>query len=172
MSKTANALASLLLLLPPVSAFAAVTAMATSTVVVVPYGDWIVAAGQAFTAVLLPVLIGYAVTALWRVAPWLQMFISTQLVERLIRNAADYALNSVQGAAKGRALSVDVGSVVIQRAVQRAVDQAPGFLVAKAGGAEGIAEKVFRILQLDDKATAANTLAPAIAAIPTASAGA
>ena len=55
-------------------------------------------------------------------------------------------------------------TTVIAAAVQRASDQVPGFVVKAAGGLPGIAEKVFRRLALEDRATAANTLAPALAA--------
>jgi hypothetical protein len=48
------------------------------------------------------------------------------------------------------------------RAVQRALDQAPAWLLRAAGGGEGVAEKVFRSLPLEAAATADNTLEPAL----------
>lgn len=53
---------------------------------------------------------------------------------------------------------------MIARAVQRALDEAPAWLVKAAGGAGGIGEKVFRSLPLEEAATVDNTLAPALAA--------
>ncbi|HJE22831.1 MAG TPA: hypothetical protein K8W01_04160 [Methylorubrum populi] len=46
--------------------------------------------------------------------------------------------------------------------MQRALDQAPAWLIRAAGGGEGLAEKVFRYLPLEEAATARNTLAPAL----------
>lgn len=51
---------------------------------------------------------------------------------------------------------------MIARAVQRALDQAPAWLIRAAGGGEGVAEKVFRSLPLEAAATAGNTLQPAL----------
>ena len=51
---------------------------------------------------------------------------------------------------------------MIARAVQRALDQAPAWLIRAAGGGEGVAEKVFRSLPLEAAATAGNTLEPAL----------
>jgi hypothetical protein len=53
---------------------------------------------------------------------------------------------------------------VIASAVQRALDQAPGWLVRAAGGIDGLGEKVFRSLPLEEAATEANTLTPALRA--------
>ncbi len=46
--------------------------------------------------------------------------------------------------------------------MQRALDEAPGWLIRAAGGGEGVAAKVFRALPLEEGATAANTLRPAL----------
>ena len=59
-----------------------------------------------------------------------------------------------------------IASAVIAKAVQRALDAAPSKVIAAAGGPQGIAERVFRTLHLEEGATAANVLAPALAAIP------
>lgn len=48
------------------------------------------------------------------------------------------------------------------RAVQRALDQAPAWLLRAAGGGEGVAQKVFRTLPLEAAATVGNTLEPAL----------
>ena len=149
---------------PAFAVEAVITAPATA--VVLPYGDWIVGAGQTVTAVLLPVLIAVIMGLLRSYVPVLGLFVSQTLVERLVRNAADYGLNAVAGAVKGQKLDVPTGSAVIAKAMQRAVDQAPGWLLEKAGGPKGVGEKVFRLLHLDEKATAANTLAPALDAVP------
>lgn len=43
---------------------------APPTAIVLPWGDWIVALGQAVTAVLVPVLVGLISRAFYQVAPW------------------------------------------------------------------------------------------------------
>jgi hypothetical protein len=132
--------------------------------VVLPWGDWIVGFATTAQAVLTPLLVALATGLIARFAPLLGYVLSKSVVEGMVRRVTDYALNAVAGAAKGQVLTVPVGSAVIAVAVQRASDQVPGFVVKAAGGLPGIAEKVFRRLALEDRATAANTLAPALAA--------
>lgn len=130
--------------------------------VVVPWGDGLVALAQAFTALATPVLAATVAALIARIAGPLRLLVTDALVERLVRNATDYALNAVSGAVRGRTLTVSLGSAVIARAVQRALDEAPGWLIRAAGGGEGVAAKVFRALPLEAEATAANTLRPAL----------
>ena len=132
--------------------------------VALPWGDALAATAQGLGAALVPLAAGAATAALARVAGPLRFLVTSTLVERLVRNVGDYALNAVSGAVKGRTLSVPLGSAVIAAAVQRAADQAPAWLLREAGGLEGLAEKVFRSLPLEAAADAANTLRPGIAA--------
>lgn len=156
----ALARASLMICLAASPAFAA-----ADPAVVLPWGDWIVAFATAAQTVLMPLLVALATGLVARFAPLLSYVLSKSVVEGMVRRVTDYALNAVSGAAKGQVLTVPVGSAVIAAAVQRASDQAPGFVVKAAGGLPGIAEKVFRRLALEEASTAANTLAPALAAI-------
>ncbi|KAB1072873.1 hypothetical protein F6X51_14650 [Methylobacterium planeticum] len=132
--------------------------------VALPWGDALAALAQGLGSALVPLAAGAAAAALARMAGPLRVLVTTTLVERLVRNVGDYALNAVSGAVKGRTLSVPLGSAVIAAAVQRAVDQAPAWLLREAGGLEGLAEKVFRSLRLEASADAGNTLRPGIAA--------
>lgn len=143
---------------------AAEVAVAPGTAVILPWGAWLVAFGTAAQAVLAPLLTALVAGTIAHFAPMLAYVVSKAVVEGMVRRVTDYALNAVAGAAKGRVLTVPVGSAVIAAAVQRAADQVPGFVVRAAGGLPGIAERVFRRLALEDRATAANTLAPALAA--------
>jgi hypothetical protein len=133
--------------------------------VIVPYGDWIVAGGQVAAAVLVPLLVAAILWAVRTTVPVLGAFVSQALVERLVENVTAYAQNAVAGAVKGKVLDIPTGSAVIAQAAQRAVDQAPGWLLKEAGGPAGIAEKVFRTLHLADDATAGTVLAPALQAV-------
>ncbi|MGE7154590.1 hypothetical protein ACQKJ1_12695 [Methylorubrum rhodesianum] len=135
---------------------------AVDAALVLPWGDAVLALVQGVTALLTPVLVAALAAALARFGGPLRLLITDALVERLVRNATDYALNAVAGAVRGRRLTVSVGSAVIARAVQRALDQAPAWLLRAAGGGEGVAEKVFRTLPLEAAATVGNTLEPAL----------
>ena len=128
--------------------------------VAVQSGDAVVAGAQATATALLPVAVAAATAAAARIAGPLRFLVTASLVDRLVRNATAYALNAVAGAVAGRTLTVPLGSAVIARAVQRALDQAPAWLIRAAGGPQGLAEKVFRSLPLEEAATAANTLPP------------
>ena len=135
---------------------------ASSESVVLHWGDALGAGAQALSAALLPVAITTATALVARFAGPLRFLVTNSLVERLVRNATDFAINAVAGAVRGRTLTVPLGSAVIAKAVQRALEQGPSWLVRAAGGRDGIAEKVFRALPLEDAATVANTLKPVL----------
>lgn len=130
--------------------------------IVLPWGDGLAALAQGLAALATPVLATVVAALVARILGPLRLLVTDALVERLVRNATDYALNAVAGAVRGRTLTVSLGSAVIARAVQRALDEAPGWLIRAAGGGEGVAAKVFRALPLEEGATAANTLRPAL----------
>lgn len=141
---------------------AATPAAAETAGVMLPWGDAVSALLQGIATATVP-LGAAAVTAIVaRFAGPLRLLVTSTLVERLVRNVADYALNAVAGAVKGKTLTVPVGSAVIAKAAQRAADQAPDWLLKQAGGIEGLAEKVFRTLPLEESATLGNTLRPAV----------
>lgn len=145
-----------------VPAYAVPLPLAEAASVVLPWGDALSALAQGLTALVAPILAAAFAAAITRIGGPLRLLVTDALVERLVRNATDYALNAVSGAVRGRTLTVSIGSAVIARAVQRALDQAPAWLIRAAGGGEGLAEKVFRCLPLEEAATARNTLAPAL----------
>ena len=74
-------------------------------------------------------------------------------VELLLSNAIGYGLNAVADAAKGKTLTVDVGNQVRAKALQYAIDNAPGWLQSWAGGPEGLAKKIWARLNLGDGAS-------------------
>lgn len=74
-------------------------------------------------------------------------------VELLLQNAIGYGLNAVQGAVKDKTLSVEVGNEVLAKALQYAVDNAPGWLQSWAGGPEGLAKKIWARLNLGEGAS-------------------
>lgn len=135
---------------------------AEAPAVVLPWGAWLVTFAEALQTVLSPLLVALVTGLLARFMPLASYVVSRSVVEGMVRRVTDYALNAVEGAAKGQVLSVPVGSAVIAASVQRAADTVPGFLIRAAGGLPGLAETVFRRLDLEPGATAANTLAPAL----------
>lgn len=137
---------------------------ADATTVVLPWGAWLVTLAETLQTVLSPILVALVTGLVARTMPLARYLISRSVVEGMVQRVTDYALNAVEGAAKGQVLTVPVGSAVIAAAVQRAVDTVPGFLIRAAGGLPGLAETVFRRLELEPAATAANTLAPALGA--------
>lgn len=135
---------------------------AEAPAVVLPWGAWLVTFAETLQTVLSPLLVALVTGLLARFMPLASYVVSRSVVEGMVRRVTDYALNAVEGAAKGQVLSVPVGSAVIAASVQRAADTVPGFLIRAAGGLPGLAETVFRRLDLEPGATAANTLAPAL----------
>ena len=136
---------------------------AHATAVAIPWGDWLVAALQPASAVLVPVAAAAVTAAVAKVAPWAASVLTRQRVEAAIRAGADYGQNAVAGAAKGRTVSVDLGSAVIAAGARHVLDTAPARVVRRAGGAEGVATRIFRALPLDAQASAQTVLAPALA---------
>lgn len=145
-------------LLVPARAAGETSAAAVS----VPWGDWLVALLQPVSAVLVP-LAATAVTAgIARLAPWAASVLTRDRVEAAIRAGAAYGQNAVAGAAKGRTVSVDLGAAVVAAGARHVLATAPAHVVRTAGGAEGVAARIFRALPLDPQASAANVLAPAL----------
>lgn len=143
------------------------TAAATATL---PWGDWLVALLQPISAVLVPVAAAAITAGIAKVAPWAAAVLTRQRIEAAIQAGAAYGRNAVAGAAKGRTVRVDLGSAVIAAGVQHVIDEAPQ-LIRAAGGVEGLARRIFRALDLEDGATAENTLAPAVARLKAANPG-
>lgn len=152
--------------LSPAFAAEVVTAPVT-TAVVLPYGEWIVGLANIATSVLVPALSGILIAAVTKVYPWAVLFLTQKRVEQMANAVTEYGLNAVPGAVKEGKLSINVGSQVIAKAVQYAVNAAPAKALEAAGGQSGLAAIIFRKLNLEDGATEANTLAPAQAAIAT-----
>jgi len=70
-------------------------------------------------------------------------------IDQLLKNAAMAAMNSTKGAVAGKALNVDVGSEVLAKMLQYALDNGNAALIKWAGGAQGIQQKSIARLTLD-----------------------
>jgi hypothetical protein len=129
----------------PAAAFAA-----EGTTVTIPYGDYLVELAH---------IVGSLSVALFPLAIALlpapvRIVVSAIFGEQLLRNARDYALNAVEGAAKGKTLRVDVGNQVLAQAVDYAVREGAPWLIRWLGGPEGIRLKIFRLLDLEEQVSA------------------
>lgn len=123
----------------------------------IPVGDWISAAIPYILA-----LVGGLVTWGLRQLPASVVTLLNNLaavfgngrVELLITNAIGVGLNSVANAEKGKTLDVATGVKVLDQALQYAVDNAPAWLLAWAGGPDGLAKKIWGRLDLEPAADA------------------
>ena len=130
--------------------------------VAIPWGDWLVGLLQPVSAVLVPLAAAAVTAGIARVAPWAGSVLTRDRVEAAIRAGAEYGQNAVAGAARGRTVSVDLGSAVVAAGARHVLAHAPAHVVRNAGGAEGVAARIFRALPLDPQASVANVLAPAL----------
>lgn len=151
-------------LLAPVLARAA-DAVPAASALTIPWGTWVLELAHIASAILVPLAVTYAGYLLKRASPFLSAFVTNALIDRMINLAVDFALNAIEGVAKGKTVSVAVAPAVIALGAQRAVDSTLPWIVRRAGGPQGIAERVFRHLDLDPAADASNTLAPALDAL-------
>ncbi|MCC0808426.1 hypothetical protein FPV16_19790 [Methylobacterium sp. W2] len=145
---------------------AEVVATVPTTAVILPYGEWLLAAANLFTAVIVPVLGGFLIQAVTKVYPWAALFLTQKRVEQMANAVTEYAVNAVPGAVKEGKLSIPVGSAVIAKAIQYGINNAPAKAMEAAGGPQGLAKIVFRKLNLVDEADEANTLAPVLSNLP------
>lgn len=110
----------------------------TDTALTIPFGDWVQQ-----VAALLASLTAVFVAALMRQIPaQYAAMAKAARIDQVLERAIDYAINSVAGAAKDKALTIDVGNRVVKEALDYAIRHAPGALVDWAGGSDGIREKI------------------------------
>lgn len=133
-------------------------------------GAAVVLSAEAMVAAAAPTVASFAVTVLSglaslllaRIGPvWLSGLLAGR-IEIAVRTAVDYGLNAVEGAAKGQVLTIPVGSAVVAKALQRALDSTPGWIVRLAGGPDELGARIFRSLDLESDSTAAKVLEPAL----------
>jgi hypothetical protein len=146
-------------------AMAAEVATVGDKPVLIPWGDWLVALAvslrEPILTILLPIIAAYIIQAIRKVYPWAALFLSQRRVEMMLEAGVGYGLNAVQGAAKGKALSVNVAVPVVVKGTQYLIDTAPPALIKEVGGPDGLAARMFRKLDLDDHASEAAVLVPA-----------
>lgn len=149
-----------LLLAAAMPAFADAT-----TVVTVPIGNWVTDALGVLQPTLLMLLTVVVAWAVAKLPAGIAALVGPLLSEQILKRATDFALNAVAGAAKDKAVSVDVGNQVVQAALTYVVQHAPEW-AAKFDTATLI-QKI--IARLDLAANAKVTPSGSITAAPTAS---
>jgi hypothetical protein len=162
----ALALACLAAVILPLTAFAAEVGTVGDTAVVLPWGQWVVAIAETAKEVLIPVAIAFVTAIVGRLGWFVQMWFTQQRIDRMVRLAADYAVNAVKGAAAGKTASIDIAPILLRVGLQRAVGSTESWVVKAAGGEKGVAERLFRAFHFDDTVTDANTLTPVVESLP------
>ena len=127
-----------------------------------PWGDWLLAVLPAVSNVAVPIAATAITAGIYKVAPWAQLFLSSARIEDMVQRGAAFGQNAVQGVVKGKAITVPLGSAVIAEGVQHILDTAPQRAINKAGGAAGIATRIFRALPLDENSSISAVLTPAL----------
>lgn len=116
-------------------------------------------------------LAGWAVTALSTVAsaaiaiyaPWAKSVATQQRLEMAGKAILQYAINAVPNSVKDGKVTVNVGSTVVATAVERGLDVLPAKVIKAAEGGGGLAAIVFRLMDLEEGASKATVLDPAVA---------
>lgn len=122
----------------------------TNTTVVVDYGDWLdklLAWVQTAAGVIVATLVAWAFRAL---PQSVVSILRTLQIEQVLKRAADYGINITRGAVQGKSLTVDVGNKVVAEALQYAIDNAPRWLIAWAGGPDAIRDKLIARIPMDE----------------------
>jgi hypothetical protein len=116
----------------------ATTVAPEPTSVSVPWGNWIVSALNVAQPVVLLALSGvttYVMAAF--VPPWIRAFAgdaAQRRINQVLEHAVLSAIAQTKEAVQGQRTSIPVGSEILQRAAQYAVDQAPDLVNHAAKG--------------------------------------
>lgn len=92
---------------------AAYAAHAEAGALVLQWGDALAVFTRGLAEVVTPLAVAAVTGLVARFAGPARVLITTALVERLVANATAYALNAVAGAARGRTLTIPIGSAVV-----------------------------------------------------------
>ncbi|BDL42413.1 hypothetical protein ACWFZ6_19250 [Methylorubrum extorquens] len=133
--------------------------------IILAWGDWLVALAVSLrdpvVTIFLPITAASITWAVRKVYPSAAVFLSQRRGEMRLERAVSYRRKAVNGAARGKTLLVNVAVPVIAKGTQYVIDTAPPAVIKAAGGADGIAARIFRRLDLDDHASEATELVPA-----------
>lgn len=149
------------------TAFAQAVAEAKpDTVLTVGWGDMVVQFAKQAFEIILPLATTAVLAAAARLPWWVTMFLTTQRIDRALRTGADYAINAIEGAVAGKALSKDVGYIALKVGLERILGSTPEWIIKEMGGSKGIVERLFRVFHFDETVSNKNTLQKVIDELP------
>lgn len=149
----------------PALADAVAAQPAPVTSVDLPWGDLVSAVAKPVFDVVTSLIAALIVGLIAKFAPWLSTWVSKVQIEGALGRVEAFGLNATLGAAKGKTLTVDVGSAALANMVQYGANNVKPLVLKAMGGLPGLADKLFRRLSLDETAHAGNVLAPVQAQI-------
>jgi hypothetical protein len=119
-------------------------AVAPSTEIIIPWGNWL--SDAASTVVM---VVGAIVAWGLRLLPArILAVVQTAQLDQLLLKAIDFGVNKTAGASKGRELNIDVANSVLAESLQYAITNAPGWMVAWAGGELALRDKIIARLEV------------------------
>lgn len=138
--------------------------IANENSVTIPYGRWL---DILLVNLADPSSVAWTVVA--GIIAWLlamlpgpaQVLFRTFRVEQLLNRAVLAGINATRGAVQDKALTVDVGSEVVAKAANYAIDHGSKHLIEWMGGVEGVQEKVLARVKLDASADGGTVIAKA-----------
>ncbi|QGY02365.1 hypothetical protein MMSR116_11135 [Methylobacterium mesophilicum SR1.6/6] len=146
-------------------ASATVAQPATDTAVVtVPLGTWLASYAAGIQEIVVSLVMGLIAFACRRLPAAVGSVIKGILTQQLVERAIAFGFNTVQGAAEGMKLSVDVRSTVLANALNYAVAHAPEWFIKWVGGTSAIRDHIIALLPQDADASLAHTTPTAIGA--------
>lgn len=145
------------------SAFAQDVATVDGSKLTVNYGSGFMQYGQE--------IMGWAVSALSTViagaiaiyVPWAKSVATQQRIQMAGEALAEYAIKAVPNSVKDGKVTIDLGAQVVATGVAHGMNVLPAKVIKAANGGGGLAAIIFRILNLEDGASKANVLDPAVA---------
>ncbi len=122
---------------------------ATSTVLSIPWGDWLSDAAST----LIMVIGAVVAWGLRQLPARILSIVQTAQLDQLLLKGIDFAINRTAGASKGREMKVDVANEVLATALRYAIEHGPKWMIKWAGGELALRDKI--IARLDVEADAA-----------------
>ena len=127
---------------------AAMAQDAVDTVVQIPIGS--------YADYILPAVGGIVgVAILWgisKIGGPVGAILKTLITEQMLKNAVNWGVAMVQGAAKDKVLEVDVGNAVAKQAADYVLKYGPKWLIDWLGGVEGIRDRIIARLDIAPEA--------------------
>lgn len=142
---------------------ATVAQPATDTAVVtVPLGTWLASYAAGIQEIVVSLVMGLIAFACRKLPAALGTVIKGVLTQQLVERAIAFGFNTVQGAAEGMKLSVDVRSTVLANALNYAVQHAPEWFIKWVGGTSAIRDHIIALLPQDPDASLAHATPTAV----------